>query len=100
MSGAVKPGECDMAPGAQAMPAVVAKLQEMGTYIIDGNHTRRLQEAACNMATLQAQRRDAELSESEALQSRLTEWVIIEGCTAHDAGGSHAGCVALKLNMF
>ena len=43
-----------MAPGAEAMPAVVAKLQEMGKYIIDGNHTRRLQEAACNMATLQA----------------------------------------------
>ena len=39
----MKPGECDMAPGGVAMPAVVDKLQEVGKFIIgnQANHPRR-----------------------------------------------------------
>ena len=38
-SGPTKPDECDMAPGAVAMPAVVQKLREIGEFILDGQGT-------------------------------------------------------------
>ena len=42
-SGAPKPDECDMAPGAVAMPAVVQKLREIGEFILDGQGSQTKQ---------------------------------------------------------